>query len=234
MDEDRERRADGEWDGDLVVPVDRKEVLRYLGYGREQPDGQVLGLVESCIKELTDRVRPRHLTREYALELLPGDKIFGGCFQVESRALSRNLKDCGRVIVFAATLGAEVDYLLQRYGRLAMSRAVVLQAASAAMIEAYCDLVCRELAERYAARGLYLRPRFSPGYGDLPLSIQPDLLNALEAGKRIGIKLTESFLMMPSKSVSAVIGVSEKPHRCEVKGCEACEKTDCPYRRKDS
>ena len=133
--------------------------------------------------------------------------------------------------MLAATLGTEIDYLLYRYGRFEMSRAVVLQAASAAMIETYCDMVCEELAERYEAKGLYLRPRFSPGYGDLSLSCQPDLLQELEAGKRIGIKLTESLLMTPSKSVSAVVGVSKKPHRCEVKGCEACGKTDCLYRR---
>ncbi|MFQ7033155.1 MAG: vitamin B12 dependent-methionine synthase activation domain-containing protein [Clostridium sp.] len=55
--------------------------------------------------------------------------------------------------------------------------------------------------------------------------------DALDAGKHLGIKLTDSFLMMPSKSVTAVIGVSQKPHRCDVKGCEACGKTDCLYRR---
>ncbi len=219
---------------DRLLEIDRKEVLRYLGYGREQADGQILALLETVIEELERTARPRHLQREFELELLEGDRIFGGCFLVKSQALRRNLEDCERVIVFAATLGAEVDYLLQRYGRLQMSRAVVLQAASAAMIEAYCNLVCKELAERYEAQGLYLRPRFSPGYGDLPLDCQPDLLNALEAGKRIGIKLTESFLMMPSKSVSAVIGVSKKPRRCAVGGCEACKKADCPYRREGS
>ena len=80
-------------------------------------------------------------------------------------------------------------------------------------------------------KGLYLRPRFSPGYGDFSLSCQRAVLDALDAGKHLGIKLTDSFLMMPSKSVTAVIGVSQKPHRCDVKGCEACGKTDCLYRR---
>ena len=112
-----------------------------------------------------------------------------------------------------------------------MSRAVVMQAAAAAMIEEYCDQVCSALKEEYEARGEYLRPRFSPGYGDFPLECQPALLGALEAGKRIGIKLTDSLLMMPSKSVTAVMGISKKPHRCDVRGCEACGKTDCAYRR---
>ena len=108
---------------------------------------------------------------------------------------------------------------------------MILQAASAAMIEEYCDQVCEGLKKEYEEKGLYLRPRFSPGYGDFSLSCQSAVLDALDAGKHLGIKLTDSFLMMPSKSVTAVIGVSQKPHRCDVKGCEACGKTDCLYRR---
>ncbi|MDO5417145.1 MAG: vitamin B12 dependent-methionine synthase activation domain-containing protein [Lachnospiraceae bacterium] len=158
-------------------------------------------------------------------------EIDGGCFHTSSRNLSRNLKDCERILVFAATLGLGADHLIQKYSRIQMSRAVVLQAAAAAMIEEYCDTVCSEIREEYESRGWYLRPRFSPGYGDFPLSCQPQLLDGLEAGKRIGIKLTDSCLMMPSKSVTAVMGVSRKPYRCEVKGCEACGKTDCAYRR---
>ena len=145
--------------------------------------------------------------------------------------MSRNLADCHKIIVFAATLGTGADHLIHKYSRLEMSRAVVMQAAAAAMIEEYCDQVCSGLKAEYEARGEYLRPRFSPGYGDFPLECQPALLGALEAGKRIGIKLTDSLLMMPSKSVTAVMGISKKPHRCDVRGCEACGKTDCAYRR---
>ncbi|MDO5348622.1 MAG: vitamin B12 dependent-methionine synthase activation domain-containing protein [Lachnospiraceae bacterium] len=213
------------------MEVDRREVLRYLGYGRAQADETVMELMESCLEQLEAAAEPRHLVREYPLMLLPENEIDGGCFRTKSRNLSRNLKDCTQILLFAATLGVGVDHLIQRYNRLQMSRAVVLQAASAAMIEEYCDTVCTQLRRDYEEQGLYLRPRFSPGYGDFPLSCQPRLLDALEAGKRIGIKLTDSFLMMPSKSVTAVMGVSKKPYRCEVKGCEACSKMDCAYRR---
>ena len=106
-----------------------------------------------------------------------------------------------------------------------------LQAAATAMLEDYCDELCREQQETCEKEGLYLRPRFSPGYGDFPLNVQEDILSALEAGKRIGIKLTDSLLMVPTKSVTAVMGVSPKPYRCDVKGCEACQKADCLYRR---
>lgn len=215
----------------MDMEVDRREILRYLGYGREQADRQVTELVESCMEQLEEVAEPKYLVREYPLALLPDDKIDGSCFITKSRNLSRNLRDCSQIMVFAATLGIGADQLIQKYNRLQVSRAVVLQAASAAMIEEYCDTVCTRIRRDYEERGLYVRPRFSPGYGDFPLSCQPMLLDALEAGKRIGIKLTDSFLMMPSKSVTAVMGISRKPYRCEVKGCEACAKPDCAYRR---
>ena len=174
----------------------------------------------------TENIQGDSAGREYRLRIIDGE-----VFQTKSRNLSVNLKDCEKILVFAATLGVGADYLIQKYNRLEMSRAVILQAASAAMIEEYCDQVCEGLKKEYEEKGMYLRPRFSPGYGDFSLSCQSAVLDALDAGKHLGIKLTDSFLMMPSKSVTAVIGVSQKPHRCDVKGCEACGKTDCLYRR---
>lgn len=223
-----EKRAAGRTDR-----VER-ETLRYLGYGgrwEKEADGAVRELIASCVNELQSVTEPVHLCREYPLILENSGIIDFGCFQTESRHLYQNLQDCERVLLFAATLGAGVDHLLCKYGRLQMSRAVVIQAAAAALLEEYCDEQCRRLRESSELQGWYLRPRFSPGYGDFSLSCQPMLLDALEAGKRIGIKLTDSFLMLPSKSVTAVMGLGRKPQHCTVKGCEVCGKMDCLYRR---
>ena len=213
------------------MEVNRREIFRYLGYGRTEPDERIRALAESCLEELEQETEPKCLFREYPLALSGENGIDGGCFQTVSKNLGKNLKDCENLLVFAATLGAGADQLIQKYSRLQMSRAVVMQAAATAMLEDYCDSVCQAQAEDYEARGLYLRPRFSPGYGDFPLENQKNLLDGLEAGKRIGIKLTDSLLMTPSKSVTAVMGISLRPYRCQVKGCEACGKTDCVYRR---
>lgn len=214
-----------------IQDIDRREVLRYLGYRGQEADEAVTLMVEQCIGELWESATPRHLYREYPLVLGEDCGIDGSCFKTRSRNLWVNLRDCSQIIVFAATLGCGADHLIQKYSRLQISKAVVMQSAAAAMIEEYCDQVCKELKADYEAKGRFLRPRFSPGYGDFPLECQGDLLGALEAGKRIGIMLTGSLLMMPSKSVSAVMGVSREPHRCDVRGCEACGKTDCLYRR---
>ena len=213
------------------MEINRKEVFRYLGYGRTEPDSQIKDLAESCIAELEREAVPRAVSRVYPLILGQDGAIDGGCFQTVSRNLWKNLKDCTEIIVFAATLGTGADHLIRKYMQLEMSRAVVLQAPATAMLEDYCDELCREQQETCEKEGLYLRPRFSPGYGDFPLNVQEDILSALEAGKRIGIKLTDSLLMVPTKSVTAVMGVSPKPYRCDVKGCEACQKADCLYRR---
>ncbi len=212
------------------MDIDYRETLRYLGYKNQAADAAVLALVSQCWEELDRTVSPRSFWREYPLTVA-GDEIDAWIFQTRSSALGRNLKGCEQILVFAASLGAGVDLLIQRYEKLQMSKAVVMQAAAAAYLEKYCDRVNEELRQRFEADGWYLRPRFSPGYGDFSLKCQTAIVAALEAGKRVGITLTDSLLMAPSKSVTAVIGVGRTPLACEVKGCEACGKTDCAFRR---
>lgn len=213
------------------MEISRREIRRYLGYGTNEGDETVNAMIEKCLRELSAVASPKCISRAYPLKLLPDDEIDFTVFQTKSRNLSRNLKDCSQVILFAATLGTGVDVLLHKYTKLQMSKAVIMQAAAAAMIEEYCDEENRLLKEEYESKGLYLRPRFSPGYGDFPLECQREITAVLETSKRVGIMLTDSLLMTPSKSVTAVMGVSYKPYHCEVKGCEACGKTDCAYRR---
>ncbi len=213
------------------MEISRKEVRRYLGYGIQEGDDTVNALIEECIRELLEAASPKCISRTYPLKLLPDQGIDFTVFQTTSRNLSKNLADCDQVILFAATLGTGVDVLLHRYTKLQMSKAVTMQAAAAAMIEEFCDEENQKLKQEYEAAGLYLRPRFSPGYGDFSLECQRNITAVLETAKRVGITLTDSLLMAPSKSVTAIMGVSQKPYRCEVKGCESCGKTDCAYRR---
>lgn len=208
-----------------------QETLRYLGYKREQPDSQVRALLGECMEELSQVVTLRHMKREVSLTLSGEATVSTELFTTESRNLARNLKGCDRLLVFAATVGIGADQLIQRYERFRISRAVTLQAMAAAMIEEYCDCLNREWKESYRKQGLYHRPRFSPGYGDFPLECQKALTGGLETAKRIGLTLTDSLIMMPSKSVTAVIGISPLPGNCVTAGCEACDKTDCEYRR---
>lgn len=213
------------------MEVELREVYRYLGYGNKDPDAEIRSLAADCLEELLGAARPRFFSREFPLKLLPDQTIDACCFTVKSQNLWRNLQGCEKVILFAATLGTGVDLLLRRYSRLSMSRALIIQAAGTAAIEAVCDEENGRLRTEYERQGYYLRPRFSPGYGDFPLAVQKDLIGALEAEKRVGITLTDSLLMLPSKSVTAVIGAGREPAGCVLSGCENCKKKDCLFRR---
>ncbi len=188
----------------------RREVRRYLGYGKQMPDEAVQTLIGECAKELWDCIQPRHLTARHPLTIKPDGEIVAAGLALHSKSLSKNLHDCKEVIFFAATLGNGADMLINRYGKIAVSKAAVMQAVAATVMEEYCDRCQKQEREKLWSEGLSLRPRFSPGFGDLPLRIQRDFLNVLNAGKRIGIFLSEGDIMLPEKSVTAFMGVCRK------------------------
>ena len=221
---------------DIKKRINRKEIYRYLGYGTNTPDDNVNAMIKEVLTSLLDSISPRNIYKIFACSAAERIVVLKGentTFAFESRNLAANLAQCRHVIMLAATLGLEADKLLQKYEILNMTKATITQACGAACIEAYCNIlqeqICAEVSKDNTA--LYLRPRFSPGYGDFPLECQSSLVSALELSKRIGVTLTDSLLMAPSKSVTAVIGLSKKPRVCTVQGCEVCGKKDCPYRR---
>ena len=208
-----------------------RELLRYLGCKNGTvPDQNLTDLIAQCKQELEQAASLRVIWREYPL-CIQDHSIDMTCLQTQSKSLERNLKDCERVLLFAATLGSRVDVLLHRYNMIQMSKAVVMQAASVAMLETFCDEQNQRLKEEYEEKGWYLRPRFSPGYGDFSIEYQRPIVQMLDAAKKIGLTLTDSCMMVPSKSVTAVIGISETSLPCHRQGCEICTKTDCLYRR---
>ena len=125
--------------------------------------------------------------------------------------------------------------LINRCSAVSMSRAVFFQGAAAALIELYCDGECERLEKQYEKEGLFLRPRFSPGYGDFPLESQRILTDYLHAYKYAGIAVSGGGQMIPMKSVTAVIGLSHG--RSGVKGscasgkCADCPNISCVFRR---
>ena len=215
-----------------MAEIDWGEARRYLGL--HKPGGTVdAGLdaaLRACGAELESVARPRAVWRRYPLAWGEGTVSFAG-IDTASTHLRRHLDGCGEVFLFAATLGAETDRLLRRWSVQDVSRAVMVQACAAALLEAYCDECCARLAREVRGEGLYLRPRFSPGYGDFDVACQRALLAAVEGPKRIGLTATEHMMLSPTKSVTAVVGLTTDAARCDPRGCEACGKRDCAFRR---
>ncbi len=208
-----------------TVKVNNDEVLRYLGYGKNKGGEDVLALIEKCKDEMLSCSTFKACYDIFDLSL-SNDTLNFGNIETESKSLKKNLKDCKKAIVFVATIGISIDRVIRKYSMTSPANAVIAQAVGAVMIEEWCDIFC----ERLKGEG-YLRPRFSPGYGDFSLEYQKNIFELLDCPRKIGVSLTESWLMVPSKSVSAIVGISETDTKCRICGCESCDKTECEYRR---
>lgn len=208
-----------------------KEALRYLGYGRNPGEERTLELIRQSFEELEGLREERIVWRREPVTVREPDQVETAGMDIRSRGLARNLKGCLEVILVAATLGTRTDLLLRRYSRTDMTRAVILQACAAARLEEYLDAWQEERKKELEEEGLYLRPRFSPGYGDFSIHHQKALLQRLEAPKRIGLTMTDGYMLTPSKSVTALAGISLEETACHRQGCESCGKIDCAYRR---
>lgn len=185
--------------------INKKEIMRYMS---SQGGGdEILGLVDECLTEVREMLQYKVC---YAILTTETDSniISLPCGQIESKNLARNLSGCDKAIVFAATIGVGIDRLISKYSRLSPTKALCFQAIGAERVEALCDEFCEKMKSEYEKNGERLKPRFSPGYGDLPLETQKMIFSLLDCPKRIGVTLGDTLLMSPSKSVTAFIGIT--------------------------
>ena len=213
--------------------INRSEVMRYggmmtsrspvpLAVSEDDDMAAVDALIDECISEalplITYKVCYRYtdVTWDGDQPVLPFD-TYG------SKNLAHVMQDCTEAVMFAATIGVGIDRLIAKYNRISPSKALIMQALGAERVEALCDLFNAEVAAEAgdvapvdgtadfagadASVTMSLRPRFSPGYGDLPLAVQREFMTLLDCAHLIGINLNESLLMSPSKSVTAIIGI---------------------------
>ena len=185
------------------IPFDEKEILRYAMLPSFAPKPEELPLQE-CLKAAKGAAQCRAVWRRYLL-VRDGDTLDLGFAKTDSRDLKQHLEGCGEILLFACTAGAETDRRIARAKLLSPARGLLMHAIGAQQVEGGCDRLCARLAQQFPDR--QLTDRFSPGYGDLTLEMQRDVMAALDCGRTVGITLTDSLLMTPSKSVTAIIGM---------------------------
>lgn len=186
----------------VLTEISREEALRYLGV-RGRPDAVLQADLDRCAELLMAQARPRAVWKLFLREA--DGTLEGTAFRPAGQDIQRFLSGCGRVILMGATLGAEAETLLRRAQARAMGDALLLDALASAAVENVCDNLCRDLAVHFSPDRL--TSRFSPGYGDFPLSQQRELCAVLDLSRRLGVSLTPGGLMIPQKSVTALIGV---------------------------
>lgn len=202
-----------------ALPVDRAALLRYARAGAEAPP-----LLEECLAEAARTGPGRVCWRRFPV-YRRADALDFGFAAVRSQSLARHLDGCKEIILFAATAGLGLDRLISRYASVSPSRAFLFDAIGTERVESLCDAFCADMEADLGP----LRPRFSPGYGDLPLSLQKEIVAALDCQRKIGLTLNESLLMTPSKSVTAIAGLGCGD--AAKTGCESCDQENCAYRK---
>lgn len=193
------------------IEISKSETLRYLGnapLADLQGGDEVIKIAENAIAEVKDCALCRACFEYFPIAAESDTCADLGFAKTNSKNLIKNLSGCGGIILFVATVGIEIDRLIKKYEKTSLMRAAAVGASGSAAVEAWCDILCRKFSERARKAERSTRPRFSPGYGDLPLAMQKEIFRALSPEKRIGVTLSESLMMMPSKSVSAIVGVT--------------------------
>jgi 5-methyltetrahydrofolate--homocysteine methyltransferase len=178
--------------------INLTETLTYLGFKGIVPDSRILAAIKRCEGVLLDTITPRFVYKvtETSNPLLVGNDI------------AELLRDCQKAVFFCCTLGQMTDRLINSAGVTDISEQLYIDALANAAIEQVCDKVQEKILSAYPE---YTNTtRFSPGYGDYPLSLQPKISEFLNTKKLIGVTVNESLLMLPAKSVSAVFGLKKR------------------------
>ena len=189
------------------IPCDEAEAAYYLGYKKiNPPSDDVAGLIhKSCLKMQSVLV-PQAVYAEYELSVGEDETISFADVSFRSKDLARNLRNCRKVVLFAATIGAQADMIIRRAQISGSADAAVMQGCGAMFIESFVDLLNDEIRKDTEARKMRAHPRFSPGYGDVPLTMQKEFFRLLPCEK-IGLSLMDTLIMAPEKSVTAFIGL---------------------------
>lgn len=216
---------------EISFKINIEEAIRYMGY-RSAPDERQLETIRSLASMLEEQLRPAWVYRVFGLEFKhEGVLLSGTSILLGGKDIRRHLNECDRAVLMCATVSLKADELIRQKEREDISLGFMTDCLASAAVEAVCAELENELYARIS--GKYFTWRFSPGYGDLPLDIQPQIIDVLNAGKRAGVICNDAMMLVPSKSVTAMIGLSDKPIEKSRQGCAVCDMSDkCQFRRR--
>lgn len=200
------------------IPV--REALHFLGWRGAPVEETLMERIAALSDEVIRSVQPRVMMRRFRIE--EGGRLEGTAFSPAGESIRRMLAPCHEAVLLAATLDAQSERMLLRMQAKDAAQALLLDAVLSAAIEEVCELAEDMLRAQMTGEGLYLTDRFSPGYGDMPLAQSKEICEVLQSGKTIGLTVSGSGVMIPRKSVTAVMGVSRRAVVKRMRGCESC------------
>jgi len=202
--------------------MDKKDVLRYLGYKNQVIDESMDDLIDKHMKSLAS-YSGRIIYKVFDFKVDQDVHVLDTVLTLPGQSVKHMLSQANKLVLFVATLGPEVDQLIHKYSYVSGTDMLILDACASVKIEDVLDQMEEEIQG-------YKTPRFSPGYGDLPLSVQANIISVLE-GRRIGVTVSESSLLLPKKTVTGFIGLSHEPMTVTYKFCDDClKRTSCDFK----
>jgi len=216
-----------------LTTINRTEVLRYLGHSGGALDAQVESQLDQAQDMVLNLAEPRSVYGVFSLNR-DGDvlRLQGTRVALGGEDILVHLEGADQCVLMAVTLGAPIEAALRRAQVADMALAVILDATADAAVEQICDMLQAEVADWAKMENLHLGGRFSPGYGDLPLSQQRDICELLDTARRIGVSVTSQYLLTPRKSVTAVWGLYSGQIAGKWTGCNGCLAVDSCILRK--
>lgn len=217
-----------------IEAINRAEAFRYMGCKGGAIPASIDALSTECERSLLGKITPKFVWRIFDIEeTARGVEVKNTTLVFKGKSIAAHLRGCEKCVLLAATLGAGADGVIRAYEAVAMEKAVIADSLASAAIEQVCNAAEQEIQSQLA--GYNFTWRYSPGYGDFPLDIQGEFIKALDAGKRIGLSVSESLILTPRKSVTAVMGISEHEISKGRRGCGCCDlKGQCEYRKRGS
>ncbi|KGM96810.1 methionine synthase [Clostridium botulinum] len=213
--------------------LNEKEILRYLGYKGQEIPLQLRKKILDIRKESKTLFQPKFIYEVYSINKNRNFiEVQGTTLNLLGKDISILLKDSRKCILMAVTLGNTIERRIKFYERIDLTKALILDACATAAVEEICDFIESKLREEYIKEGKTLTYRYSPGYGDLPLYTQKDFISSLNCERRIGLKISEHMLLLPRKSVTAILGIKDGNYIERKPTCSNCNNyNNCLYRR---
>ncbi len=220
-----------------MIKIDRvniDEALRYMGYNENMNIDNILPLISSCEKELLTAASIRYCYKVFSIEAAESGVIVNNTnLTLTGNSVYNHLKECNRAVLMACTLSKNVDKLISKYNIVDMTSALIVDSMASALIEQACNEVEAIIKSQLCTQNMTWR--FSPGYGDLPISLQKSFIQVINAEKQIGLTATNDNILIPTKSVTAIIGISDKPIPEKKRGCIVCNMNKiCQFRKRGS
>ncbi len=216
----------------IKIEIDKAEVYRHLGYGREQdPRAGILSIVDDQVCKAYEFINPAAYYTINPITSVGSPEVSVGELHFTSHNLAQVFSGCSQAAIFVVTIGKalemEVDQLTKEGSILS---ALVLDTVGSVAVEKVADELESMFRDFAAAKGGKISWRYSPGYCDWDIAQQKELFRGLD-GNPIGVNLTDACSMKPRKSISGIIGGGEF---CSVfSACRSCNRKNCPNRREE-